>query len=137
MGTFILKRKFYSDEKSGMGTGAKVALGTLGTLGVAAGSFYGARKGLFGARMAKGANKLYMSAGSRLGSKGMIASGAKDYGAAAATMKNNAAIKAGKQGFSEESLKATADKVAKNQSNIYTRKMEARTAANNANAAAK
>lgn len=74
--TFKLKRKLYSDdEKKGMGTGTKLALGAA-TL---AGGLYGAKKGMFGNTARMAVNKGWMSVGKTLGSKSMIKSGATDY----------------------------------------------------------
>lgn len=74
--TFRLKRKLYSDDKGGMSTGKKLALG-----GLAAGAaILGAKKGAFGANIMAKTNTGLMKAGKAVGGKvgdRMMMSGAK------------------------------------------------------------
>jgi len=73
----ILRQKKYSDdEKSGMSTGAKVALG----VGATAAAFAGARRGMFGNNMALRTNQMWGNMGSAFGSERMINSAAKQMG---------------------------------------------------------
>lgn len=67
MGTFILKRKTFSDDKKGMSTSKKIALGTAGTIGTGALAFAGARRGVFGQSLKLKSNNLLSSVGSRIG----------------------------------------------------------------------
>ena len=79
--TYTLKRKTYSEEegkKSGMSTAGKIALGA----GATALAFAGARRGLMGTGLQKSTNKLWASAGKKIGSQGMIDNAAKKYGTA-------------------------------------------------------
>ncbi len=80
MGTFVLKRKTFSEN----GTGKKVAASTLGTLGAGAALFAGAKTGKLGAGLQKSANAAWGNVGARLskaGAKGiggnMMKSGAE------------------------------------------------------------
>lgn len=117
--TFKLKRKLYSDdEKKGMGTGTKLALGAA-TL---AGGFYGARKGMFGNTARLGANKMYMSAGKALGSKGMVKSGAKDYATASVNLRENSMAKLRKNNdfkFTDAQRNSRIDSLQKKMENKY------------------
>lgn len=74
--TFRLKRKLYSDDKGGMSTGKKLALG-----GLAAGAaILGAKKGAFGANIMAKTNTGLMKAGKAVGGEvgdRMMMSGAK------------------------------------------------------------
>ena len=87
--TFRLKRKLYSDDKGGMSTGKKLALG-----GLAAGAaILGAKKGAFGANIMAKTNTGLMKAGKAVGGKvgdRMMMSGAKDFGVARANQIDNA-----------------------------------------------
>ncbi len=77
MGTFILKRKYYSDEenKSGSNLG-KIALGT----GLAAaGTFAFGRRGLLGQNIAKSTNVAWGKLGNTLGSRKMVTNASKKY----------------------------------------------------------
>lgn len=83
--TYTLKRKTYSEEdgkKSGMSTGGKIALGVGATAATTALAFAGARRGAFGSQTAMNANKLWASAGKKLGSQGMINSASNRFGEA-------------------------------------------------------
>ena len=90
--TFRLKRKLYSDDKGGMSTGKKLALG-----GLAAGAaILGAKKGAFGANIMAKTNTGLMKAGKAVGGKvgdRMMMSGAKDFGVARAKQIDNALLK--------------------------------------------
>jgi len=82
---YTIKRKTYSEEeskKSGMSTGGKVALGLGATAATSALAFAGARRGMFGAKTAMNANKMWGNLGSRVGSKKMVNSAANQYGKA-------------------------------------------------------
>ena len=79
--TYTLKRKTFSDDgqqekKSNAG---KIALGVGAT---AAGLFAGARRGLMGTGAMKATNSLWAKTGNAIGSRRMVQSGAKKYGAA-------------------------------------------------------
>ena len=90
--TYTLKRKTYSEEdgkKSRMSTGGKIALGVGATAATTALAFAGARRGLFGGRTAMNANKMWASAGKKLGSQGMINSAADKYGKAVENITSN------------------------------------------------
>lgn len=87
--TFVLKRKTFAEDqnqqKKGSGLGKKLAIGA-GTIGTAALSFYGARKGAFGNNIMKSANNLYGRAGGWLSRNGatnmgnsMMKGASKDY----------------------------------------------------------
>lgn len=100
-----LKRRQYSDqEKQGMSTGKKVALG-LGGLATAAGAVYGAKKGVFGAGAMRSVNKTLYNAGNKMAASGnqtianlgtkAATSGAKDYGKAVAKTTAQNAMNAG------------------------------------------
>ena len=75
MSTFVLKRKTFSDEKEGMSTGKKLALGTAGTLATAGLAFAGAKTGKLGVGLQKSANKAWASGGQLLGNQKMVNSG--------------------------------------------------------------
>jgi hypothetical protein len=94
--TFRLKRKLYSDDKGGMSTGKKLALG-----GLAAGAaILGAKKGAFGANIMAKTNTGLMKAGKAVGGKvgdRMMMSGAKDFGVARAKQIDNALLKKSSQ----------------------------------------
>lgn len=69
MGTFILKRKLYSDdnkESDGWSTVGKIATGTAATLGTAALGLRLGRKGTFGPGFQNKVGKWYQSAGAKL-----------------------------------------------------------------------
>jgi len=90
--TYTLKRKTYSEEdgkKSRMSTGGKIALGVGATAATTALAFAGARRGLFGGQTAMNANKLWASAGKKLGSQGMVNSAADKYGKAVENITSN------------------------------------------------
>lgn len=76
MGTFILKRKLYSDdEKSGSNLG-KIALGT----GIAAaGAFAAGRRGLLGQNIAKSTNVAWGKLGNAFGSRRMVTNASRKY----------------------------------------------------------
>jgi len=73
MGTFILKRKTFSEE--GISTSKKAALGALGALGTGAALFAGAKTGKLGVGLQKSANKAWASGGQLLGNQKMVNSG--------------------------------------------------------------
>jgi len=84
MSTFVLKRKTFSEDKKGMSTGKKLALGTAGTLATAGLAFAGAKTGKLGAGLQKSANAAWGNVGAHLskaGAKGiggnMMKSGAE------------------------------------------------------------
>ena len=72
MGTFILKRKYYSDEEDnkkksdGWSTVGKIATGTAATVGATALALRGGRKGTFGPGMQNRVGGWYQKAGDRL-----------------------------------------------------------------------
>lgn len=110
--TFRLKRKLYSDDKGGMSTGKKLALG-----GLAAGAaILGAKKGAFGANIMAKTNGL-MKAGKAVGGKvgdRMMMSGAKDFGAkdfgvARAKQIDNALLKKTGSQMTKQAFNAKAD----------------------------
>lgn len=109
MSIFRLKRKLYSsDEKKGMGTGTKLALGAAGLAGAA----FGAKKGMFGAgmqvRMNKGLMKAGKAVGGGLGDK-MMMSGAKDFGVGRAKQIDNALFKRTGTNLTKQAFNAKAD----------------------------
>jgi hypothetical protein len=67
MSTFVLKRKTFSED----GTGKKVALGTIGTLGAAGLAFAGAKSGLAGKSLQNSANMLQGRVGNMMHNGGM------------------------------------------------------------------
>lgn len=103
--TFRLKRKLYSDDKGGMSTGKKLALG-----GLAAGAaILGAKKGAFGANIIAKTNTGLMKAGKAVGGKvgdRMMMSGAKDFGVA---LTNNALLKKTGSQMTKQAFNAKAD----------------------------
>lgn len=105
--TFRLKRKLYSDDKGGMSTGKKLALG-----GLAAGAaILGAKKGAFGANIMAKTNTGLMKAGKAVGGKvgdRMMMSGAKDFGVARAKQIDNALKETGSQ-MTKQAFNAKAD----------------------------
>lgn len=106
--TYVLKRKTYSSEdgkKEGMSTGAKIALGT-GTL---AAGFYGARKGMFGARAMAGANKGWARLGKAIGSDNMMLSGAQGYGVARAKQIDKALLNRTNSQMTKQAFNAKAN----------------------------
>ena len=80
--TFNLKRKTFSNEEKS--TGSKIATGIAGTAATVAAGFYGARKGMFGNKVAMGANKMWGKAGKAIGNDYMKINAASDYGKARA-----------------------------------------------------
>lgn len=98
MAVYRLQR-LYSDE-NGMGTGTKLALGALAT----GATLFGAKKGMLGSGIRASVNKGYMKLGNAIGSKSMVASGAKDYGIARANQFNKSLINSGKQGMSNNAI---------------------------------
>lgn len=83
--TYTLKRKTYSEEdgkKSGISTGGKIALGVGATAATTALAFAGARRGALGNSLQLKTNKMWASAGKKLGSQGMIDSAANKFGEA-------------------------------------------------------
>jgi hypothetical protein len=72
MGTFILKRKLYSDDKKsdGWSTVGKIATGTAATLGATALGLRGARKGVFGPAAQNKVGGWYQKAGNRFMNSG-------------------------------------------------------------------
>ena len=103
--TFRLKRKLYSDDKGGMSTGKKLALG-----GLAAGAaILGAKKGAFGANiMAKTNTGLMKAARGKVGDR-MMMSGAKDFGVARAKQIDNALLKKTGSQMTKQAFNAKAD----------------------------
>ena len=97
----VLRQKSYAaegEEKKGMSTGAKVALGAAATTALA---FAGARRGMFGGKAQVATNTLWGNAGRTLGSQGMMNSAAKGIGRGTAVQAMGAgasAIKAGRAG---------------------------------------
>lgn len=67
MGTFVLKRKTFSEDKKGVSTSKKLALGAAGTLGAAGLAFAGARRGMLGQSLKLKSNNLLNSVGSKVG----------------------------------------------------------------------
>lgn len=106
--TFRLKRKLYSDDKDGMSTGKKLALG-----GLAAGAaILGAKKGAFGANIMAKTNTGLMKAGKAVGGKvgdRMMMSGAKDFGVARAKQIDNALLKKTGSQMTKQAFNAKAD----------------------------
>ena len=106
--TFRLKRKLYSDDKGGMSTGKKLALG-----GLAAGAaILGAKKGAFGANIMAKTNTGLMKAGKAVGGKvgdRMMMSGAKDFGVARAKQIDNALLKKTGSQMTKQAFNAKAD----------------------------
>lgn len=99
--TFRLKRKLYSDDKGGMSTGKKLALG-----GLAAGAaILGAKKGAFGANIMAKTNTGLMKAGKAVGGK----VGAKDFGVARAKQIDNALLKKTGSQMTKQAFNAKAD----------------------------
>lgn len=93
MSTFILKRKTFDDNSSqgnsnSNGLGKKIVAGTA----LAAGTFLGAKKGMFGGigRMASG--RIQMGAGNLLKNKNIFSGGAKTYGKGYASEVNKVAF---------------------------------------------
>jgi len=80
--TYTLKRKTYSDEKSG--TGKKVLAGVGAAAATAGLAFAGARRGMLGTGAMKSTNKLWAQAGNKIGNRSMIQSGGRGYGTAVA-----------------------------------------------------
>lgn len=79
--TYTLKRKTYSDdsnntEETGLSTTAKIGLGVAG----AGLMFAGARRGMFGTKMAAGANKAYANVGKAIGRDKMVFNAAQKQG---------------------------------------------------------
>lgn len=103
--TFRLKRKLYSDDKGGMSTGKKLALG-----GLAAGAaILGAKKGAFGAKTNTGLMKAGKAVGGKVGDR-MMMSGAKDFGVARATKQiDNALLKKTGSQMTKQAFNAKAD----------------------------
>lgn len=102
--TFRLKRKLYSDDKGGMSTGKKLALG-----GLAAGAaILGAKKGAFGANIMAKTNTGLMKAGKAVGDR-MMMSGAKDFGVARAKQIDNALLKKTGSQMTKQAFNAKAD----------------------------
>lgn len=98
--TFRLKRKLYSDDKGGMSTGKKLALG-----GLAAGAaILGAKKGAFGANIMKAGKAV----GGKVGDR-MMMSGAKDFGVARAKQIDNALLKKTGSQMTKQAFNAKAD----------------------------
>lgn len=106
--TFRLKRKLYSDDKGGMSTGKKLALG-----GLAAGAaILGAKKGAFDANIMAKTNTGLMKAGKAVGGKvgdRMMMSGAKDFGVARAKQIDNALLKKTGSQMTKQAFNAKAD----------------------------
>jgi hypothetical protein len=75
MGTFILKRKLYSDDKKsdGWSTVGKIATGTAATLGATALALRGGRKGTFGTGIQTRVGNLYQNVGARMANSGSTA----------------------------------------------------------------
>ena len=108
MATYRIRRKLFNDvyvtqnQKSGMGTGAKILAGGLATTGALAGGALAAKKGLLGAGIQKKTNKALLGIGTRMAKNGnetiakwgnkAINSGVKGYGQAARTTAYNKAI---------------------------------------------
>jgi hypothetical protein len=67
----ILRQRAFAEtqEKQGMSTGKKVALGTLGTLGAAGLAFAGARRGKFGNTLKQASNQAYGNFGKFIANK--------------------------------------------------------------------
>lgn len=108
MATYKLKRKLYSDEKKGMGTGTKLALGGLAT----GAAIFGAKKGAFGANIMAKTNTGLMKAGRAVGGKfgdKMMMSGAKDFGIARAKQIDNALLKRTGSQMTKQAFNAKAD----------------------------
>lgn len=102
--TFRLKRKLYSDDKGGMSTGKKLALG-----GLAAGAaILGAKKGAFGANIMAKTNKAGKAVGGKVGDR-MMMSGAKDFGVARAKQIDNALLKKTGSQMTKQAFNAKAD----------------------------
>jgi hypothetical protein len=66
----ILRQRTFSEEKEGMSTGKKVALGTLGTAATTGLAFAGAKHGIFGNRAMLQANKAWGTTGAYLSKAG-------------------------------------------------------------------
>lgn len=99
--TFRLKRKLYSDDKGGMSTGKKLALG-----GLAAGA------AILGANIMAKTNTGLMKAGKAVGGKvgdRMMISGAKDFGVARAKQIDNALLKKTGSQMTKQAFNAKAD----------------------------
>lgn len=84
---------YYEDGRKSNSSGSNWVMPTLAGAGLAAGGFYGARKGIFGEGLQKTANNAWGSLGNMVGSQSMIDSAANDYtkgleGAAATKAKN-------------------------------------------------
>lgn len=77
----LRQRAFSEDEKKGMSTSAKVALGTAAT---AALTFAGARRGMLGGKAQVATNTMWGNMGKTLGSQGMMNSAAKGIGSGTA-----------------------------------------------------
>lgn len=65
-------KRFSEEKNSGMSTGAKVLAG----VGTVAGGLLAAKKGLLGNSIVKSVNKGVMNLGKKVGSEGMMLSGA-------------------------------------------------------------
>jgi hypothetical protein len=77
--TYRLKRKTFSEGDEKKSNFGKIALGTAATAGLA---FAGARRGMLGTNAMKSTNAMWAKAGNAIGSRSMVQSGAKKYGAA-------------------------------------------------------
>lgn len=89
MSTFVLKRKTFSDNNQDSGgLGKKVVAGTA----LAAGTFLGAKKGLFGGIGRMAAGKAQMGVGNLIKNKGLYAGGAKSYGKGYASEVNKTSL---------------------------------------------
>jgi hypothetical protein len=70
---------YYEDGRKSNSSGSNWVMPTLAGAGLAAGGFYGARKGMFGESLQKTANNAWGSLGNMVGSQSMIDSAANDY----------------------------------------------------------
>lgn len=70
---------YYEDGRKSNSSGSNWVMPTLAGAGLAAGGFYGARKGVFGEGLQKTANNAWGSLGNMVGSQSMIDSAANDY----------------------------------------------------------
>ena len=70
---------YYEDGRKSNSSGSNWVMPTLAGAGLAAGGFYGARKGMFGESLQKTANSAWGSLGNMVGSQSMIDSAANDY----------------------------------------------------------
>lgn len=112
----VIKRVLFSEDNNNkgsvLGTGAKV----LGGAAALAGGFAAAKHGMLGNSLAKGANKMWASAGKTLGSASMVESGATGYGKAAANQyKANFTKRYGTEGarrLTEQKMTVQANKYA-------------------------